>query len=357
MCKPIPNLLQIGFFLSLIMISACRSTGPTTVVRDRTAYIDAISDSWKKQLLLNIVKLRYADAPIFLDVSSIVSQYEITGQVNAGVGFEQNGTGWHPSIGAQANFADRPTITYTPFTGTQFSLNLMRPVLPKTLMSIIYAGYPVDYIFKFAVNSVNGIKNSFGGQMRKHDASPEFYPLLERLRKVQDADALLISLGAEDDELSFSIQNRYKIEQIENVHEINKLLGLPDSVNLYRIGYGLQRNDSTEFVLMTRSFMEILIDIGSSIEVPEEHLTGHQVLPSKNFTAPDGSPINPFIRIRSGKEQPGTAFFSVLYNGYWFYIDQGDYTSKAMFSFILTLGSLTETNEEKSTPLITIPTR
>ena len=203
MCKPIPNLLQILFFLPLIMVSACRSTGPTTVVRDRTAYTDAISDSWKKQLLLNIVKLRYADAPIFLDVSSIVSQYEITGQVNAGVGVEQNGIGWNPSIGAQANFADRPTITYTPFTGTQFSLNLMRPVLPKTLMSIIFAGYPVDYIFRFAVNSVNGIKNSYGGQMRKHDASPEFYPLPERLRKVQDADALSEAVKNNRKRLSF----------------------------------------------------------------------------------------------------------------------------------------------------------
>ena len=193
--------------------------------------------------------------------------------------------------------------------------------------------------------------------MRKHAASPEFYPLLERLRKVQDADALLISLCRDDDELSFSIQTINKIDQKENVYEINKLLGLPDSVNLYRIGYGLQRNDSTEFVLMTRSFMEILIDIGSSIEVPEEHLMDHQALPPTNFNAPDGSPIKPFIRVRSSKEKPETAFFSVLYNGYWFCIDRGDYTSKAMFSYILILGSLTETNEEKSTPLITIPTR
>jgi hypothetical protein len=37
----------------------------------------AISDSWKNQMLLNLVKARYAEAPVFLDIASAINSYSI----------------------------------------------------------------------------------------------------------------------------------------------------------------------------------------------------------------------------------------------------------------------------------------
>ena len=68
----------VGFALA-----ACNSIGPASVPRDRVDYSNALSDSWKDQMLLNMVRLRYGDAPTFLDVSSVISAYTIQGAVQA----------------------------------------------------------------------------------------------------------------------------------------------------------------------------------------------------------------------------------------------------------------------------------
>jgi hypothetical protein len=56
--------------LLCLLVAGCASMGPQSVPRDRFDYVTSISESWKRQMLLNLLKVRYADAPVFLDVSS-----------------------------------------------------------------------------------------------------------------------------------------------------------------------------------------------------------------------------------------------------------------------------------------------
>ena len=81
------TMISIG---ALLLLSGCAGIGPLTVSRDRFDYTAAISDSWKRQMLFNMVKIRYGDAPVFLDVSSVISQYQIAGQVSLGATFINN---------------------------------------------------------------------------------------------------------------------------------------------------------------------------------------------------------------------------------------------------------------------------
>ena len=76
--------------LILAGLSGCSSIGPRTVARDRFDYISAISDSWKGQMLLNVVKLRYADAPVFLDVTSVITQTGYQGTLAVSGSWWQN---------------------------------------------------------------------------------------------------------------------------------------------------------------------------------------------------------------------------------------------------------------------------
>ena len=120
------KLLRISLLaVSVVALVACTSIGPSTIPRDRFDYNAAISNSWKDQTLLNIVKLRYADMPLFVEVASVVGGYTLESQVGAGfaqaeVGGDSEGLG---ALSGSAKYTDRPTITYAPITGQGFNVS------------------------------------------------------------------------------------------------------------------------------------------------------------------------------------------------------------------------------------------
>jgi hypothetical protein len=161
------------------------------VAVDRFDYSTSIADSWKQQTLLNIVKIRYMDLPVFVDVASIVSGYSMqTGvSVNGTLSSENAVQGDFASLGGHAIYTDRPTITYVPLTGEKFLRGLITPIDPKNIFFLLQSGYAADFILGMAVESLNGVRNrsTAGGAVR--EADPEFTRALDLLREVQSAGA------------------------------------------------------------------------------------------------------------------------------------------------------------------------
>jgi hypothetical protein len=115
----IKRLTLLACLLCLFTLWGCTSIGPHTVARDRFDYTGAIGDSWKEQMLVNTVKLRYGDTPIFLDVASVISQYSVESLVDLRLSWVNPVTSVATntqSTGGAVRYVDRPTITYMPLS-------------------------------------------------------------------------------------------------------------------------------------------------------------------------------------------------------------------------------------------------
>ena len=70
----------------------------------------------------------------------------------------------------------------------------------------------------------------------------------------------------------------------------------------------------------------------------------------------DGHPRDlPLVRILSGAERPDAVFAATHYRDRWFWIDDRDFRSKGIFTFLMLLFSLSETGVAAQAPVITIP--
>ncbi|MHC4335042.1 MAG: hypothetical protein ACYSUV_15000 [Planctomycetota bacterium] len=169
--------------LSLLFLAGCMRIGPGTIDRDRFAYTDAISESWKRQMLLNVIKLRYADAPIFLDVSSIINQYALETELQGGLAWNAFLPEASQNVGVRGRYSDRPTITYQPLSGEKFTRSLMTPIPPSSVLNLVQAGWRADAVSWLCIQAINGIYNRSGAGGRASPADPEFYLFMELFRK------------------------------------------------------------------------------------------------------------------------------------------------------------------------------
>lgn len=341
-----------------LLLMGCAGIGPGTVSRDRFDYTASISDSWKHQMLFNMVKIRYGDAPVFLDVSSVISQYQIAGQINLGTSI--NNTPWSTSqtLGATGQYVDRPTITYMPILGDKFARSLMSPVPPAAILSLIQAGYPVDLVFRMLVQEINGIRNRFGGEARAQSANPEFYALLGKLRKIQSAGAIGLRVNKIDKHEAALMVFRGKRDPVVDglTAEVRTMLGINPQTTEFNVVYGaVQRNDK-EIAILTRSFLEVIVDLSADIEVPTTHLEEKRVGPTHVEQTATGETIKPLIRIRTSSVKPDDAFVAVPYRNAYFWVDDRDLISKKIFSFLMFVFTLVETGEKGASPIVTVPT-
>lgn len=344
---------------AFLLLSGCASVGPKTVARDRFDYVEAISDSWQRQMLLNLLKVRYTDAPVFLDVTSVISSYEFHGQAGIFGQEAPEGRAGDSFIGGSINgsYTDRPTITYAPLSSDKFARSLMAPIPISGIVLLLQAGYPADTVLRVCTNTINGLTNSYGGRGARR-GDPRFQELLSLLRKEQEEGLLDVYSRKIGDEHVVRLSLRESQQAVSGVRlrRIRELLGVESDVFDFDVIYGVQATKRTELALQSRSMMQVLIDVGSYVDVPKKDLEeGRVFTPQRDEEVERLFP--PLLHVRSGEAAPRDAHIAVRYRDGWFWIEDRDHASKAGFNFLMLLFSLTETGSTQAAPLVTVPAR
>ncbi|HYZ27378.1 MAG TPA: hypothetical protein VE592_03225 [Geminicoccaceae bacterium] len=350
-----PPLLSCLILLGLI---GCTSIGPPTLRRDRLDYADALADASKREALLNIVKLRYADTPSLVTVSQLVAGYTLEGRVNVGTDFFTSTFDFRDDVAVAVGgtFSDRPTVTYTPIKGDDFARVMLTPIPPSELFAMLAAGAPAELTLGLGVQSINGLSNWTADARGPARFDADFAEVLELLGQLRSDGVLgfrfdtqtgprtvyLLLEGAEGEPLD------------PRARRLLNLLGLDPEARSFPIRFGFSEARPSEIRIYTRSLIEILGNLAAQVEVPAGNVAAGRTYRTQARLAE--LPAIPRLSVMSRALRPFEAFVAVEYRGTWYWIDDRDYRSKRVFSTLMLLLNLVDKSGGVQLPVITIPT-
>jgi hypothetical protein len=160
----------------------------------------------------------------------------------------------------------------------------------------------------FTVHEINGIRNRYGGDLRTRPADPEFYALLRDLRRIRTAGGIGLRVQRTDRTEAILMTFRQHVDPAitETILTVRQRLGLDPTAQEIRVVYGSVAANNRELAILSRSILEILIDLASFISVPETHVRERRVGPTHEDERGAEGPIRPLIRIGSAAARPLT---------------------------------------------------
>ena len=347
------------------LLGGCAAIGPSRVERDRIEYNASITESWKRQILLNVVKIRYVEPIFFLDVGEIVSSYsmETGGTVGASrTAYDLSGTSDSSlfSLEGTATYTDRPTVTYRPLTGEAFFRGIMSPVPMQNVLASIESGASAQFVLNLGLRSINGYRNEALTAKGFRAADPEFDRIVRLLTDLQNLNALHIvrepRLGKDSPpRLRLKLSARKEDGEVRALRrELQGLLGLDNGMDSYRIGFGSTVIHENTVMLQTYSLAQMLASIAGRMEVPEDDVKTGKTVPGRRIT---DKGLFDQLMVHCGAARPPEAFVAIEYRGNWFWVDDRDLVTKRVFSFIMLAVTLMDKGGPDTQLQLTVPTQ
>jgi hypothetical protein len=357
---------------ALFLIVGCAAQGAKRVPADRFDYNAAIAQSTREQMLLNIVRSRYLEVPVFLTVSSVLTQYEYDHSVGLGAILEFGSGTTDRGIGeANLRFSERPTITYLPIEGQEFSAHLLSDVPVDLIFAAAQAGWSVDVFMRIGIQRLGAAENMSFAEVPATgygDSKTQFESDFKKLKRFERMIELIFTLSdSEVIEVQEAEENgkdvRYFLiaEEVPDnlrpmLDELRQLIGLANR-NRFRITDRVTNIKDDEISIQTRSVMAMMEVMARGVEVPLAYLEEGRVI-DYGLQTGEGEKAKGLIpfKMRSSKNRPQDVFAKIRYQDYWYYIDHADITSKRALSLIIVLFRLMAPTPTGAAPILTLPT-
>jgi hypothetical protein len=370
----LPRTVLIPGLLALLASACATGLGPRAVRTERPDYNQQIVRSGDSELLLNLVRLRYNESPLFLELGAVVAQYGYdasltgTGQINA----SNSTVSQLPSgatVGAALAYSEKPTVTYTPLSGEEFATRMLAPIPLDSIMLFEQSGWSADRLLLVGVQRVNDVFNAHtaGGPTPERRPDYEaFADLAERLQRLRLAGLFGLNWEMKEHEAQPPGRNpRFWVHApadpssplAADVAAVRRQLGLQpgrDEFTLTAFPFGRQ---PTEVGMRCRSLLGVLYFLSQSVEPPAPDVRAGLVTVTKDD---NGQPFDwskvtsKVMTIHSQKERPRNAYIAVQHRGWWFYIADDDKSSKTTFSLLNILFSLQAATGKGKAPLLTL---
>jgi hypothetical protein len=331
---------------------------------DRFDYNEALARSSKEQLLINLVRLRYDDVPVFLAVDSVLTQYVYAGDVTlTGSVGRTAGDSLSTFTGALgATYFERPTVTYSPVTGEKFAEQMLSPMPAGLILSLVQSGWPAYEVLIMSLERLNDLQNL---------TFEPYRPVAdEELRDFERAVRLLIELARRDavgpkttareapngqQPSSIVFASNPDEETQVLIDRFKVLVGLDPERSEFRITQNIVRRGPDEITIRMRSLLALMSFLAQGVEAPAVHLeqglTGGAYPPDEAVR----SSLIP-LHVRVAEQRPEGSFVAVPYAGHWFSIPQQDHASKLAFSLLNYLFQLKAPRLPTLGPVVTVPT-
>lgn len=361
------NLVKYVSTIGLLICAGCSSFGPGKIKNTHPQYNDALSSALDQQLLTNLVRLKYRENPLFLEISNITESHTIG--LEGGIGSGK----WYPSENSKLqNFSPRfmlknsqtPTISYHPLRGQEFLQHLMTPIPFSAMLLMSQSGWKLERVFNLCIekiNSVDNASNASGPTPRIKPDFEDFYKMTSLLQKLEYEHKLSLSLDTENHEtlvLKFKDLSSKSSEMIE----LRRILDLEEGRNEFYFKDNFLSVSRNGLSVRMRSLMGILFYLSHAVEVPQEDIDKGLVMTTVDQ---DGNVFDwtknasgKMLNIKCSKECPSNAFLKTCYRGKWFYIEDNDLHSKSTFMFVSYLFNLQAggASAHAVAPILTIPT-
>ncbi|RLA22697.1 MAG: hypothetical protein DRQ62_07520 [Gammaproteobacteria bacterium] len=343
---------HIIIIFAYLTLAACSSLGTDRVLPDRFDYNQAIGQSSNQQMLLNLVRLRYRDVPVFLSVSSVLSQYVYLGSANLG------GSTGSVNGGVGVTYIDRPTISYSPLSGEEFAQQLLTPIPSASIFSLAQSGWPAGQLMMMSFERLNHLSNTAFGPVLSQEQ-------IKKMKKFELAIKLIVALGKHNAFDSYhgegKDENRYLVfdknptpETRQLIDRFKKVLQLDPDISIFRITDRQINRKPNEVTIKLRSLLTLMGFLSHGVEVPAEHKQEKFVEHTEVVEIDNNDFFIP-LHIRSSAKEPDNAFVAIEYQDYWFYIEHSDHSSKQAFGLLTYLYMLQAPQAPGGVPILTIP--